>query len=134
MIEDENRIKAREIGFCELHPDRAQAHSASLVLSGIDGVETVQLISNHMLHVRYDIGKITLQMIEEGLVELGYHLDNTLLMRMKRSLFYYTEEIERNNLGMAQSSGVTPQVFIHRYQKIFHGCRDHRPEYWRNYL
>jgi len=87
-----------------------------------------------MLHVRYDVRIITLQMIEEGLTELGYHLDNSLLVRLKRALFYYTEEIERENLGVAKSSGVTPQVFIHRYQKICHGCRDHRPEYWRNYL
>lgn len=134
MGDEQNKFKAREVGFCDLHPDRAQAHSASLILSGIEGMDSIQLISNNLLHVRYDIRAISLQMIEEGLTELGYHLDNSLLVRLKRSLFYYTEEIERENLGVSQTSGVTPQVFIHRYQKISHGCRDHRPEYWRNYL
>ncbi|MCW8825701.1 MAG: hypothetical protein OQK78_04680 [Gammaproteobacteria bacterium] len=124
----------REICFCPLHPDLAQAHSAGLLLSGIDGVDSLRLISEHMLHIHYDVRIISLQMIEEGLVELGYHLDNSLLLRLKRSLFYYTEEIERDNLGVNASSGVTPQLFIQRYQKIQHGCRDQRPQYWRNYL
>lgn len=134
MVDEGNQLKAREVGFCALHPEEAQAHSASLVLQGIDGVDSIQLITEQMLHVQYDIRMITLQMIEEGLTELGYHLDNSLLVRLKRALFYYTEEIERENLGISQASGVTPQVFIHRYQKIRHGCRDQRPEYWRNYL
>ncbi|MCW8888874.1 MAG: hypothetical protein OQK25_07420 [Gammaproteobacteria bacterium] len=112
----------------------AQAHSASLLLSGIDGVDSLRLISEHMLHIHYDVRIISLQMIEEGLVELGYHLDNSLLLRLKRSLFYYTEEIERDNLGVTASSAVTPKLFIQRYQKIQHGCRDQRPQYWRNYL
>lgn len=134
MVDQENQLKAREISFCSLHPDKAQAHSASLVLQGIEGVDSIHLISAQMLYVHYDIRMISLQMIEEGLTELGYHIDNSLLIRLKRALFYYTEEIERENLGISQSSGVTPQVFIHRYQKIRHGCRDQRPEYWRNYL
>ncbi len=134
MVDDENELKAREISFCVLHPDKSQAHSASLVLDGIDGLDTIRLLSDHTLHVRYDIKIITLQMIEEGLVESGYHLGNSLLIRLKRALFYYTEEIERENLGLSSASGVTPQVFINSYRKICHGCRDQRPEYWRNYL
>ena len=134
MVDEGNQLKAREISFCSLHPERSQAHSASFVLQGIEGVDSIKLISEHLLHVHYDIRVISLQMIEDGLVGLGYHLDNALLIRLKRSLFYYTEEIERENLGLSLSSGVTPQVFIHRYQKICHGCRDQRPEYWRNYL
>ncbi len=134
MDDEENRIKVREVGFCEIHPDRTQAHTASLVLAGIEELNSIQLISSNLLHVHYDIRAITLQMIEEGLTELGYHLDNSLLVRLKRSLFYYTEEIERENLGISQTSGVTPQVFIQRYRNISHGCRDHRPEYWRSYL
>jgi len=134
MDSDGIQLKIREISFCPLHPDLAQAHSASLLLSGIDGIDNLRLLSEHMLHIHYDVTIITLQMIEEGLIELGYHLDNSLLVRLKRSLFYYTEEIERENLGLHPSPGVTPQLFIQRYQKIRHGCRDHRPEYWRNYL
>ena len=134
MDSDDTQLKFREIGFSSLHPDLAQAQSASLLLSGIDGVQSLTILTEHLLHVHYDIEVISLQMIEEGLIELGYHLDNTLLVRLKRSLFYYTEEIERENLGLNHASGVTPQLFIQRYQKIRHGCRDHRPEYWRNYL
>jgi hypothetical protein len=134
MDSDGVQLKIRELSFCPLHPDLAQAHSASLLLSGIDGVNSLNLISEHMLHIHYDVTIITLQMIEEGLTELGYHLDNSLLIRLKRALFYYTEEIERENLGLTSVSGVTPQLFIQRYQKLRHGCQDSRPEYWRNYL
>lgn len=127
-------LRSREIRFCRLHPDKTQAHSASLVLSDIEGVQHVQPVDPHLLHIHYDLSLISLLIIEEALVELGYHLDNSLMHKLKRALYYYTEETQRANLGLEDACCADKQVFINRYLKRRHGCRDERPEHWRNYL
>ncbi|MCW9087921.1 MAG: hypothetical protein OQK54_00110 [Gammaproteobacteria bacterium] len=127
-------VRSREIRFCRLHPDKTQAQSASLMLGDVEGVSHVQPVESHLLHIRYDISVITLNIIEETLSELGYHLDNSLMNKLKRALYYYTEETQRANLGLEKSCCADKQMFINRYLKRSHGCRDERPEHWRNYL
>ena len=127
-------VKHREIRFCRLHPDNTQAHSASLILSNVEGIHRVQPVETHLLHVSYDISRITLNIIEEALGELGYHLDNSLMHKLKRALYYYTEETQRANLGLEGVCCRDKQMFINRYLRRRHGCRDERPEHWRNYL
>lgn len=128
-------IKQREIVFCPLHPDRHQAHSAALLLLNIEGVQHVEALAAHRLLVRYDISMVTLAVIESALTEIGFHLDNALLLKLKRALYYYTEETERANLGCSDCQArTTRDVFIKEYQRRQHGCRDPRPAHWRHYL
>lgn len=130
----EDLIKYRDIRFCGLHPDTSQAHSASLVLSDVDGIIKAHPLSHQTLHLSYDVTRITLSVIESALVDLGYHLDNSLMFKLKRALYYYTEETQRANLGLRECCSTDVQVFINRYQRLRHGCRDMRPNHWRTYL
>lgn len=132
--DNEILLRDREIRFCRLNPDETQAHSASLILSDVEGVRLAQPVNPHLLHVRYDLSFITLNIIEDALLELGFHLDNSLMYKLKRALYYYTEETQRANLGLETVSFADKQVFINRYLRRSHGCRDERPEHWRNYL
>jgi hypothetical protein len=134
-MERETRVlvKHREIRFCRLHPDKQPAHTASLLLSDVEGVHLLRPHDSFLLHVSYDITCLNLNLIEDVLVDLGFHLDNSLMMKLKRALYYYTEEVERANLGIDECGCADRQVFINRYIKLRHGCRDERPEHWRNY-
>ncbi len=127
-------VKHRDIRFCRLHPDKQQAHSAGLVLSDMEGIHTLRPLDTHLLQVSYDITTLSLCLIEDVLADLGFHLDNSLTVKLKRALHYYTEEVERANLGIDECSCAGRQIFINRYQRLRHGCRDERPEHWRNYL
>lgn len=127
----ETTLKHREIIFATPHPDPNQAQSALVMLIDVEGIEQVTAISSTQLSISYDVTCVTLNIIEQALIELGYHLDNSLLSKMKRALYYYTEETLRTNLGC---NNCTRDVFINRYQKQLHGCRDERPQHWRNYL
>ncbi len=128
------RIKHREIRFCQLHPDSQQAHSASLMLSDVEGIHLLRPHDAYLLHISYDITLLHLNLIEDVLIDLGFHLDNSLIVKLMRALYYYTEEVERANLGIEDCGCADRQVFINRYLKLRHGCRDARPEHWRNYL
>src|SRR5512143_1097038 len=133
--ESQSLIKHREIRFCPLHHDRAQAHSASLLLADLDGVQRVVPLDPLVMQISYDVTRLTLRILDDVLDELGYHLDNSLMMKLKRALYYYTEETQRANLGLdGKTAPREVKVFVQRYAKLRHGCRDERPEHWRNYL
>jgi hypothetical protein len=105
-----------------------------LLLSDVEGVLRVDLAHELCLRVSYHIHYLSLSQIEEALDELGFHLDNSLLTKIKRALYYYTEENERQNLGCEKGqSSCTRKVFVNRYEQLPHGCRDVRPEHWRRY-
>ena len=126
-------IKHREIAFCSLHADPEQAKSAMFLFSDVDGIIHLKIVDTHRLLVSYDIRLITLKIMEEALIELGFHLDNSLLYKLKRALYYYTEDVQCENLG-CQKGQCTRNIFISRYDRLRHGCRDDRPDYWRKYL
>ena len=129
---EEHLIKHREIHFATLRPDD-QAHDASLLLSDVEGIQKVQPVSPYLLLVSYDVSKISLKAIDALLTELGYHLSSKLFPKLKRALYYYTEETQRINLGLDGGCKECIKLFINRYQRLQHGCRDDRPEHWRNY-
>ena len=127
-------LKHREIAFCPLHPDSNQAKSASFLLINVNGIYAAQPLNQHILQVTYNIRYITLKVIEDALTELGFHLDNSLFAKLKRALFYYSEDTQLANLGHDHAdSKSTTEIFINRYDQLLHGCRDKRPTYYRHY-
>ncbi len=127
--------KKREICFCELHPDSEQALTALQLLSGMEEIDAVRRVNRRCIEVEYRLRKIRIKIIEELLAHAGFHLDNSLLTRMKRALWHYTEQVEFENLQLPNHTFLdTTEVFINRYRHLRHGCRDDRPEHWRKYL
>lgn len=130
-----NFAKQRDVMFNPLHDDENQALTASKMLIDLDGIVLADVVSSTHLIVRYDLRFFTLLDIEELLSTVGFHLDNNLLLKLKRALYRYTEETERANLGCVDGqSNCTREAYINRYQQLPHGCRDKRPTHWRDYL
>lgn len=127
-------VKHREIVFNSPQTESHPAHSAVLLLTSVEGIEKLSAIDSHHLLISYNILHLTFADIEMALQLVGYHLDNSLLVKLKRALYHYTEETERSNLGCASGQcKCTRDVFIKHYARKEHGCRDPRPEHWRDY-
>ena len=134
MKRQKNNLKVRELYFDPAHPEPDQVRIAALSLADVPGIIEVQLISAQSLRVSYELLVISLEQIENSLIEAGFHLSNKLLYKLKRALYYYTEETERANQGCSKGdSNCTRKVFIEHYRHSKHGCRDHRPSHWRHY-
>lgn len=132
---DSDRIKHRQIHFRDLHPDRNDARSAADFLVGVDGVLSAAPQSPFVLDLSYDLLRTCLEEIEDALDELGLHLDNGLMHRVKRALNYYTEATFRENCDCRLGeSNCTKRILARRWESRDHGCRDQRPEHWRRYL
>lgn len=137
MSEEDSLIKHREIGFRGPHPDPHQARSAMLLLSDVEGVQNVSLLSERAITVSYDIRLLTFVELEEALQEVGFHLDQNLLFKLRKALYQYTESTQRANLGLDPqvcSGNCAQKVFVRHYRNRAHGCRDDRPAHWRKYL
>lgn len=130
----EELIKSREIAFVEPHPCPNQAGTAATLLEGMDGIIEVETRTSTELVVTYQLPHLSLTIIEAALCEVGFHLDGRLLTRMRRAMINYLEETQCANLGCSLGqSNCTTKVFVNRYQKIAHGCRDGRAQHWRDY-
>ena len=134
-IVESELIKQRQVFFTELHPIPDQARAAVELLLGIEGIISAEADSRLLLNVRYNVMQITLEQIEAGLIETGFHLSSKLLHTLKRALYYYTEETQRANNGCPRGdSNCTKKIFVVRYANRDHRLQDHRPEYWRKYF
>lgn len=127
-------IKTREIHFRSVDPRGNDAREAMRLLLGVRGIGEIRALMDDCIQVSYDIRQVTLQALEAALIEVGFHLDNNLLVKMKRALFYYTEETQLVNLGYQHDqASSTLDIFVNCYHQREHGCRDERPEYLRHY-
>lgn len=138
MHDQEPILKHREIvlrGPCDPH---LRADGALLLLSDVEGMEKATKLDDYHISIIYDLQTITLEQIETALAEVGYHLDASIMSKLKRALYYYTEDNERINLGLDKvscvSGGCAIKVFVNHYRKTEHGCRDHRPEHVKRYF
>ena len=128
-------IKHRDILFADLH-DRndSPAHLATLLLADAPGIIRLYPHSETRLQLSYDLRHVSLKIIETGLAEVGFHLENSIMCKLRRALYHYTEETQCMNMGCHPDSKMTRDIYIHRYQRLPHGCRDERPTHWRKYL
>ncbi|MCI0506723.1 MAG: hypothetical protein L0Z73_11520 [Gammaproteobacteria bacterium] len=127
-------IKHREILFMSPQREKDPAAAALALLNGIDGILSVTRTHAYGIHISYQLTRITLNEIEDALQEIGFHLDNSILSKLKRALFYYAEDTQLANLGYDHAeSKSTLEIFINRYNQLPHGCRDERPTHFRHY-
>ncbi len=124
--------KDREIRFTCSLTNADQAQKAVQLLSGIAGIELATPTRPNILRVRYDIRKITLQMLEAALVDVGFNLHNNLSMRFKRELIAYCEGALRSSLGIEINDQDSPPLTLNRPATSNH--LDPRPDNWRNYV
>ncbi|ACL71617.1 hypothetical protein Tgr7_0520 [Thioalkalivibrio sulfidiphilus HL-EbGr7] len=136
MDSDEEFIRHRELAFRGPHRDNDQARAACLLLSDTDAVQEVRVLGPNRLVVTYDLRQVTYSELESALTEMGFHLDNSLVIKIKRALYNYSEDTIRANLGIPSQcfGNCARKIFINHYRQHEHGCRDHRPRHWREYL
>ena len=133
-------IKHREIHFCSLHANPDQAHSAVFVINDLDGVLMSHALDHYRIKLAYDLDHITLEEIENILRNEGFHLDNSILAKIKRSIVFYCEEASRENsrddrlIREVHDKHQSDVIYLRPKKKKLCDCRDQRPEHWRQYL
>lgn len=122
--------KRRELVFHALPP--GQAARALELLSGLPDL-SVARAAEHVLVIEYRVCDYTLEAIEHALGEQGFHLESSLLVRIRRALVHYCEDVQRQNLQEPQPRTKNYQAFVEAWQHRPHGDHDETPEEWRQY-
>lgn len=122
--------KRREIVFHPLPP--GQAERALALLSGLPELEVARA-GEHVLSIRYCVREYTLEWIEAALAEQGFHLEATLLIRIRRALYHYTEHVQRENMRLPEVQTKNYKANIEAWRKRPHGDSDETPAEWRQY-
>jgi hypothetical protein len=123
--------KTREIVFHAL--PAGQAQRARVLLEGLDGIVATLGPDGNRILVRYHICEYTLEGLETALAAQGFHFDNSLLCKLKRSLAYFCESVQRSNVAANEPDIKSQQAFMRVYEQHLHGDRDDTPEEWRSY-
>ena len=121
-------IKNREIRFKPSTPD--QAKKAEQLLSGVPGIEHTEMTAPCCMHISYNVEELTLQMIESALREVGFDLDDSLFIRLKRAVFSYCEDALRASIGVNEASNVNAPTLTLSHQVL----QDPRPHDWRKHV
>lgn len=125
--------KERSIAFARFPPD--QVPQAGACLADLPRVDVMPLPERRAVDVAYDLREYTLRSIEASVEEHGFHLENTLLNKMKRALIHYVEETELHNLGAPELKTKRSQeeVYTQAWERQPHGDSDETPPEWRDY-
>ena len=123
--------RTRQIGFDRLPV--GQAKQASILLHDLPHLTVVGTIGDQGLLVKYELPYYTLEKIEAALVDQGFHLDNSLFQKLKRSLIHYFETMQCENLTQPHQVSRSRRIYAQVYQHHAHGDHDETPTEWREY-
>lgn len=123
-------LKRREIVFHPLPP--GQISLALELLTQMPGLKASEL-GPISLQIEYCIAEHCLEDIEALLSAQGFHLEGSLLIRIKRNLAYYCERVQRENLAKPEPSTKNYPAHMEAWTKRPHGDHDETPAEWRQY-
>lgn len=124
-------FKIRQLVFAPVPP--GQAAEAAVLLEGLPHLVVLEQPDPRTLIVRYEIPNYTLERVERALAAEGFHLDNSILTKIRRALIYYCESIQCENLLPPPRDRLSKQIFAEAYLHRPHGDHDDTPEEWRSY-
>jgi len=124
-------IKSREIRFKPSNVGNQAELTTGLaadLLRDVAGIADTTIINDQRIRIKYDVRELTLQMIENALIEVGFMLNSGLLQRIKRAIFAYCEDALRERLGIHQTSAEPQTISLPQ-----NFTQDPRPDNWRHY-
>jgi len=134
MVDPFELNKQRDIVFSGEPP--GQIERAYQLLSGLPGckVEYSNTTAN-ALRVSYNLHDYTLEGLENGLAEEGFHLDQSILHNIGRKVIYYCEDTVCHNLDIPvhPTKKNEREVFVKAYDHEPHGDHDDTPPELRDY-
>ncbi len=130
MIPPDDTRKQRDIVFHPTPP--AQTERAHALLSALPRLSVLRS-GERQLTVRYDLSDHCLEDLESLLCEQGFHLEVSLLIKIKRALIYHVERVQRENLCCPEVCTKNFKPHIQVWDQRLHGDHDDTPPEWRQY-
>lgn len=123
--------RTRQLSFTRL--PSGQAKEAFILLQDLPHLTVLSAVGDTGLLLQYELPFYTLEKIESALLDQGFHLDNALFIKLKRSLIHYIESVQCQNLSQPEQSERSRRIFAQVYEHHPHGDHDATPPELREY-
>jgi hypothetical protein len=124
--------KQRELRFNQT--PAGQAERAEHLLAPLEGLEVLGQSRPLALVIRYEISRYTFRGIELTLEGNGFHLDNSLYMKLLRALVNFCEETQLRNLVQPERLiKKSNEIYVQAWEHHPHGDHDDTPPELREY-
>jgi hypothetical protein len=105
-----------------------QVERALAVLQAMPHLSARLAPHDGMISLSYELAHFSLRSIEEHLLAQGFHLDDSFVAKMLRSLTHFREETQMRNAAMPQRLiKQSNQVYVKAYEHHQHGDHDDTP-------
>ena len=134
-MEDTEFYRCQLIHLKQCDDPSLQAEAACEALVSIDGILLAAPFDNHSVHIIYGLDKISFELITELLAELGFEMDDSILISLRNTIYCYLEDNARDNLHIDvtnfevdneesevdnEASAETPQQSNDKYWEDYH--------------
>jgi hypothetical protein len=92
-----------------------QAEAACDVLAEVEGILLAAPFDPCSIHLIYSLNQISLELVTELLDELGFELDNSILVTVRKTIYQFLDANARDNLhvdvtGSQEKTDETPEI------------------------
>ncbi|MFT5657414.1 MAG: hypothetical protein ACI9KN_000687 [Gammaproteobacteria bacterium] len=128
-MEDTDHYRCRLVYLKKTDDPAKQAEAACEAVSNIEGIILAAPSDKHSVHLIYSLNSLSFELLTDLLDELGFELDNSILLSLRNTIFQFLEANARENMHIdvthfqdesnEESTGI-PQQSSDKYWKDYH--------------
>lgn len=129
-MDDTDQYRCRLIYLKHTDDITKQAEAACEAVAGIEGIILAAPSDRHSVHLIYSLNNLSFELLTDLLNELGFELDNSILLSLRNTIFKFLETNVRDNMHIDvtkfqedsdedESAGI-PQQSSDKYWKDYH--------------
>ena len=114
-MEDTDHYRCRLICLRQSADQSRQAEAACDTLAGIEGILLAAPADQYSIHLIYSLDHLSFEMIIDLLNELGFEMDDSILLSLKKTIYQYLDTNARENMHIdvtqfEEEPGETPEI------------------------
>jgi hypothetical protein len=97
-MDDTDQYRCRLIYLKQTDDITKQAEAACEAVVGIEGIILAAPSDSHSVHLIYSLNNLSFELLTDLLNELGFELDNSILLGLRNTIFQFLETNVRDNM------------------------------------
>ena len=129
-MDDTDHYRCRLIYLRETADQSTQADAACNALAGIEGILLAAPADQYSIHLIYSLDHLSFELIIDLLNELGFEVDDSILLTLQKTIYQYLDTNARENMHIDVSQFEEQPVETAGTPEIPHQSPD---KYWEDY-
>ncbi len=103
-MDDTDHYRCRLISLRQSTDESKQADAACDALAGIEGILLAAPFDPCSVHLIYSLDQISFELVTDLLNELGFEMDNSILVTVRKTIYEFLDDNARENMHIEVSS------------------------------